>query len=460
MDFVRVSHVSIILLGALLTLWISRAFNSALGDAGYMDEIFHIPQAQAYCRFPGFGLVKHDPKITTFPGLYWISAGMHALVRMTLNASLTEYQGDCSAAFLRSVNLALGFVGAALVYGVITHVGGGRHAGLSATLVTAFPIHAFFVFLYYSDTASTVFVLATWLALLRKQYTLSGILSACAILMRQTNAVWTVYLVLYDIIECSFSTNRVDRGAPSTLRSQITTVCGYIWNNIGICLSRYGLHATSVLVFVGFTVWNGGIVVGDKENHIPVRHWAQPFYFYAFLIISTLPMWLGAERRALWAHVGAGHVVTVMAIGLAAWKSICDGTLVHPFILADNRHYIFYLWKRIIGRSTWSRFYGIPIYTLSAWLSLASSPSDRLKTILLTLCTATVLIPAHLVEFRYYTIPWYLHVLRPGSILYDGGRSAKLITLAGYLALNAVTMYVFLNKSFVWEDGSIARFMW
>ena len=39
----------------------------------YMDEIFHIPQAQHYCA----GNFTHwDNKITTLPGLYLFSVGM------------------------------------------------------------------------------------------------------------------------------------------------------------------------------------------------------------------------------------------------------------------------------------------------------------------------------------------------------------------------------------------------
>ena len=36
----------------------------------------------------------------------------------------------------------------------------------------------------------------------------------------------------------------------------------------------------------------------------------------------------------------------------------------------------------------------------------------------------------------------------------------KLVTLVGYLALNAVTVYVFLHRSFTWGDGTVGRFMW
>jgi len=36
----------------------------------YMDEIFHIPQAQKFCHG---NFVEWDSKITTFPGLYLLS---------------------------------------------------------------------------------------------------------------------------------------------------------------------------------------------------------------------------------------------------------------------------------------------------------------------------------------------------------------------------------------------------
>ena len=39
----------------------------------YMDEIFHIPQAQKYCNGT---FDSWDPKITTLPGLYLFSSGI------------------------------------------------------------------------------------------------------------------------------------------------------------------------------------------------------------------------------------------------------------------------------------------------------------------------------------------------------------------------------------------------
>jgi hypothetical protein len=44
--------------------------------APYMDEIFHVPQALAYCQG---NLHTWDDKITTYPGLYIVSAITHWL---------------------------------------------------------------------------------------------------------------------------------------------------------------------------------------------------------------------------------------------------------------------------------------------------------------------------------------------------------------------------------------------
>ena len=65
----------------------------------YMDEIFHIPQAQKYCHFK---FKEWDPKITTLPGIYLVSfAGLRAL-SFFLGRELHLL---CSTFFLRMTNV-------------------------------------------------------------------------------------------------------------------------------------------------------------------------------------------------------------------------------------------------------------------------------------------------------------------------------------------------------------------
>jgi len=102
--------------------------------APYMDEIFHIPQAQRYCAGQ---LEEWDPKITTFPGLYLASMsaysiarrlGLPHLVEISSSDALADVNGAsvpgsmmggegstaglapmCSAVFLRATNIFIAF---------------------------------------------------------------------------------------------------------------------------------------------------------------------------------------------------------------------------------------------------------------------------------------------------------------------------------------------------------------
>ena len=73
-------------------------FNDCIFFAS-QDEIFHIPQAQEYCigNFHSW-----DPKITTFPGLYLITAGAKRVVE-----AFTFFDVVCSTDFLRLFNATL-----------------------------------------------------------------------------------------------------------------------------------------------------------------------------------------------------------------------------------------------------------------------------------------------------------------------------------------------------------------
>jgi hypothetical protein len=37
----------------------------------------------------------------------------------------------------------------------------------------------------------------------------------------------------------------------------------------------------------------------------------------------------------------------------------------HPFLLSDNRHFTFYIWKDLFRRFAWSRFVFVPIYFIA-----------------------------------------------------------------------------------------------
>lgn len=78
-------------------------------------------------------------------------------------------------------------------------------------------------------------------------------------------------------------------------------------------------------------------------------------------------------------------------------------TLYHSPTLAIHRHYTFYLWKDVLGRSAALRRWLAPVYVVSGaavWRQLAAA-QPPLWAAAWAACTAAVLVPTALLEFRW-----------------------------------------------------------
>lgn len=231
-----------------------------------------------------------------------------------------------------------------------------------------------------------------------------------------------------------------------------------------------------------------------------------------------LPSFPRLQRQYL---LVAFYTTSALIVTLAIIKY---NTIIHPFTLADNRHYVFYVFRYTILRHPLIRYLLAPVYLACGWavhLTLCTLPrsnvphmkkTDELKApsqsalthktkavktqnpdegpktsfvIIFLLSTALSLITAPLVEPRYFIIPWVvwrLHIpplpqseSSPNSIdtsntwtnkikhlMYRGHDYRLWLETLYFLAINAVTGYIFLYKGFVWpqEPGKVQRFMW
>lgn len=101
----------------------------------------------------------------------------------------------------------------------------------------------------------------------------------------------------------------------------------------------------------------------------------------------------------------------------------------------------------------------IPLYVYS-WLSIINilgKSQTRIWVLSFVLSVALVLVPAPLVEFRYYTIPFVILVLHSPSI-----GNGKLLAMGSlYAAVDLSTLVMFLFRPFRWEhEPGTQRFMW
>ncbi|KAI9756782.1 MAG: hypothetical protein M4579_003699 [Chaenotheca gracillima] len=531
----------------------------------YLDEQFHVRQAQAYCagRWDVW-----DPKITTPPGLYVFSAFFVPFVG-----------GDCSIFYLRLLNSIITSFDIPLVASYIlrqrliskynnqSSKWSIEYASHSAINIGFFPLLFFFSALYYTDIMSTFCVLVSHALLLSKRKSdgrkpqsmardivvvLCGLV---ALSLRQTNIFWVA--VFHGGLELvgALESNNPHKRSPA--QEQVQDFQSVLRDSWYLCkiydspaedagLGDYIKMVFSIIVaslaywkvalralapylfligsFLGFVIWNGGVVLGDKSNHVATIHLTQMLYIgpcivfffpgpvlaYAADTVLSRNRW--SEKR-IWPIV---YKILLALISLSASIIIVHyNTIIHPFTLADNRHYVFYAFRWTILRHPLIKYVLAPIYVLSGWsvLGLLSGrQSDVLQTrkpnhkrdqeesdgnnssfvMILLLSTALSVITAPLVEPRYFIVPiiiWRLHLpsskmthlptmsrkyifsntntknksAQNGQLrVAQHGKWLLWLESFWFLSINLVTGYIFLNKGFEWpqEPGKVQRFMW
>ncbi|KAJ2793471.1 glucosyltransferase [Coemansia guatemalensis] len=427
-----------------------------------MDEIFHVRQAQHYCQ-GDFGV--WDPKITTPPGLYLISLAL----QYTPLAYIMSDRDLCTTEGLRLTNWLLGLLLFWTIFGLVRQL----HSTLSAwrtaagTLTLAlFPVSFFFHHMYYTDTGSLLLVLLTYLFSLRRQHCAAGMAGFFALWLRQTNVVWVALVGFSAGISWIRQQHRKIAQPEESLSQSLWQIVSWIIEQSGrreevaAIFKVLAPYAVVALAFVIFLAANGGIVLGDKAHHQAGMHVPQLFYFYAYTTAMAapvvLPILIRRSKRWETRHLVLGGLLAVlMAICVSRF------TMEHPFLLSDNRHYSFYLWKDIYRRHWSIRYLAIPAYIFSvcAVHRAMRSRVSALWQLALALCTAAVLVPSPLLEFRYFTVPYFfarLHMPLAES------RCALSAELCMFVLINAATIWMFLNRPFTWdsEPGSLQRFMW
>jgi alpha-1,2-glucosyltransferase len=388
---------------------------------------------------------------------------------------------------------------------------GSADAWAHAAALWLYPPSFFFTFLFYTDPGSTFFVLLSYLLAQPSQssssklnsrslpfYRLIGSAAAgcVAVLFRQTNAVWCAFIlaaaVLHDVCTKTTERSAVAAAAAAAKKSDDTTVttddtsassvllgpvcispiirfAAAIVTDLRGILQRLWPLLVPVLSFAVFLAKNGSIVVGDKQHHSSVVHLAQLCYAAAAAsamytsplvnegLISTANMkQLLAYTQRQFATVRSA-VASCAVLTLAA-AALAYSSKAHPFLLADNRHYTFYIWQRWLGKGAVYRCALLPVYGYTAWsvLHRLCIVRSQLWTLMLVCVTAAVIVPAELLEVRYFTVPVLLVQLNSPQ----RSHAALLSTALACAAVNVLLVYVFLYKPFAWPDGTVARFIW
>ncbi|CAB4057909.1 ALG10 [Lepeophtheirus salmonis] len=310
----------------------------------YMDEIFHIPQVQKYCAGD---FISWDPKITTLPGLYLITIGILNPISKFIGPIMTL----CDTFHLRCVSLALSVVNFLIIQRITIQIHGARHGIfgddkkclLSSLNIALFPLLYFFSFFYYTDVGSTFMVLLMYCLHLEKRDWFAAFIGFLAVLFRQTNIIWVAFVAVQacgpHLIHAIHSLMHMDK------------------KNVKFSLTFTGQLKELI----------EGIVVGDRLAHTAVFHPTQMFYFFGFSLVMSFPHCI-SKMESFFKHSVKKKPFWLATLSLFFYGIIREyGSLAHPYLLADNRHYTFYIWRKIIHRSNWSPYLGIPFYIYGAY---------------------------------------------------------------------------------------------
>lgn len=240
------------------------------------------------------------------------------------------------------------------------------------------------------------------------------------------------------------------------------------------------------------------------------------FFSFPLLVAGVLGPYLASRDPRLSSISSQFPRIWVLLAFLAPATAVVHfNTIIHPFTLADNRHYVFYVFK-IIRKSEAIKYMALPGYLISGWLALNALHTDfvasldsrsnrasanqngvshhsrflRIGFSIVWIATSALsLITAPLVEPRYFIIPWVIWRLQvstgasqieetaskpeagsksqsstSGSLLKLLNRPSSWLWLetGWFIVINVVTGYIFLTKTFEWpqEPGLKQRFMW
>lgn len=286
--------------------------------------------------------------------------------------------------------------------------------------------------LFYTDLLSVCAVV--W-GFSMKSALLSSLTFGVAVLTRQTNIIWAGFSAAV----------RLFRGVELSRP----------FSSLFISLVRLTSFILLAFAFVVFVFMNGGIVLGDASAHHPRVHLAQFLYLALLTAVHAWPHAIPRIPKLLSQLARPIPILLVVPVALAAQYFAFD----HPYLLADNRHVTFYLWRWWLSDAT-HRLLLTPLFICSfIYLFDLCKHMSPIVRILFTICSFVVVVPAHLIEPRYFIIPYVLWRL---SAKTSTNKLLVIAELISQLLVFSSVFSLFLLKPFEWanEPGVKQRFMW
>lgn len=353
-------------------------------------------------------------------------------------AALAQFSGLTSLNGLRLVHMVFAAAAIPAFFVMCRALYPAQAAGRTAQFMFI-PILFPLFFLTYTDLPALAFTFLMLERTFRRKYLWAAVFALVAVAMRQTNIIWVAFAlglvalqVAGDLAGSSPSGASGNRRARPALEVLPETL-------------RRGRYLIGVfLAFAVFVLWNGGVAIGDAEQHRVALNLSNLYFCLLVGFALFLPFnleQLGNIRRLLGRHRWLAPV-------LLACFFLYFLTYEHPhkynsFSLAFYRHNWFLHYTSDVTAIRIAAF--IPMAWMALSFATAAAGSDYRREMLLLVPFALLsMVPLPLIEPRYYYVALCLFLaLRPPM-----SAAASLITLLCYIAVSAYVVEGISRQAF------------
>jgi alpha-1,2-glucosyltransferase len=373
------------------------------------DEGVHSYQIYQFIK----GSYEHFKYITMLPTYH------------AANAIVVKLLGATDMNYLRFANLLLAAIAIPAFLSIAKTVNHGQ--AYCRTLEFVFvPIVFPFFFVVYTDLFSLAFTLLMIERTLKAKYKMAALFGFGAVLIRQPNMTWVGYCCLLILMDVE---------KPAMTKSFLISYLQKVWP-----------FTIIVLAFGGFVIWNGGIAVGDAEQHHVSLNLSN---FYFFLLVSFflfLPYNI-ARMGDVKDLLVSNKWLILLIVGLFF---VYNATYEHPHKY-NTKKLSFYLHNLFLYYSCDIYWLRIVSYFAMVWMALSYYAAglvskNRIPLLLLLPLTLLSTVPLPLIEQRYYLVSLCLFIaLRPPiEEKYTALIFAYYVGVTGYALYNISRLKFFL----------------
>lgn len=365
-----------------------------LGNPVFNDEKHHFKQITLFAS----GEFRLYRTITMIPGYH--------VVMYVIGSALADFSLDTLRVLHFILSLSLVVVG----YRICAALN--RSPEARSVQFFFFPTLFPYFFFLYTDPLSLLLVTGSLYYLLNNRLTACGILAVLSLAVRQTNVVWCAML-----LAMGFLLNRKQQE--------------FSCKELAAYAKRAWALLAANLIFVVFVALNGGIALGDKGGHVLGLYTGNIFFALLLFFFLFLPWNLYCAKEVF----RTARKCSKTQIGLLAAFTLYLGTfkMTHPYneLLGFLRNEILVF----LDSDVFIRM-GAFVFIAYSICVLRVTVFKEKAYYLIYPFSLFALLPAHLIEQRYYIVPFTLFLfLRPEG-------SARLEWLsAAYNFVFALVLY-------------------